>query len=384
MAVRNDLTVNWDVSPRVITVAAPSTEIIIQDLHDSCRFLESEPSAMDNPILIDTAGKEQLGGGVEVGLTSTLQNALVAFEARSGPTYEQCRVSGGNVISIDTAGNPLFTPISPTAFTQVVVTASSSATTANQAQLEYGTFGGGVHLNTATGEAGTKYPIGTPSRPSDNLSDAKTIATNRGFEVLLIEGTFTFAVDDVLDGFIVQGVSSSKTFINLTEQASITNCIFKDASIDGYLDGGNDASFCVIGNLAYIDGSLLDCFLTAGTITLDGTQANFIRCASAVAGGGVGQTPTIDMGGFGTDLVIRDYQGGIKIINHTSGADDVSIDMSSGRVVLDSTISSGIYTIRGVCSVENNSTGTAQINTFVNLTINDLSAIASTVWSHTQ
>ena len=157
MAVRNDLVVDWDASPRVITVQSPSTEIIIQDLHDSCRSLESQPSAMDNPSLIDTAGKEQLGGGVSVGLTATLQNALIAFEARGGPTYEQCIVSGGNVVAIDASKTPLASPVFPTAFTQVVITASSSATTANQSQLQHGTFNGEITVSVggANAMAGT-------------------------------------------------------------------------------------------------------------------------------------------------------------------------------------------------------------------------------------
>jgi hypothetical protein len=96
-------------------------------------------------------------------------------------------------------------------------------------------------------------------------------------------------------------------------------------------------------------------------ITLNGAQANFLRCGSAVAGGGVGDTPTIDLGGTGTDLVIRDYQGGIKLINHTSGSDNMSIDMSSGQVVVDSTITTGTITVRGIAKVTDNSTGTAVV-----------------------
>lgn len=128
MAIRNDLTVTWSASPRIITVDAPSTSITIQDLYDSCKFLEATQGGMDDPVLIDAAGKESLGGGVFVGLTATLQNALLAFEARPGANYVQCEVSGGNLVAIDDLGTYQDTPIQPTSFTQVVTTNSSSAT----------------------------------------------------------------------------------------------------------------------------------------------------------------------------------------------------------------------------------------------------------------
>ena len=41
MAIRNDVTVDWSVYPRIITVLAPSTEITMQDMLDTLRELES-------------------------------------------------------------------------------------------------------------------------------------------------------------------------------------------------------------------------------------------------------------------------------------------------------------------------------------------------------
>lgn len=127
MAVRNDVSINWFSSPRVITVQSPSTEISIQDLLDTCREAEDDLGNMVYNYLASAAGKENLGGGVRVGITLTLQNAVLAFEARPGPTYVQCKVSGGNIVAIDSNGLDI-SPIYPTAFTQVITTASSSAT----------------------------------------------------------------------------------------------------------------------------------------------------------------------------------------------------------------------------------------------------------------
>ena len=126
MAVRGDISVNWDASPRVITVAAPSTVVEIQDLVDTLRVLEAEQTNLTYPPLLTAAGKESLGAGF-VGITVTLQNAQVAFEPRPGPAYAQCAVSGGNLVATDAYGFNI-TPIYPTDYTQVVIYQSTSPT----------------------------------------------------------------------------------------------------------------------------------------------------------------------------------------------------------------------------------------------------------------
>ena len=83
MTVRSDITFSWELSPRIIMVLAPSIELTIQDLVDTCRAEEDELPSMDDDHLINAAGKEPLGGGVTVGITATLQNAKVGFQARN-------------------------------------------------------------------------------------------------------------------------------------------------------------------------------------------------------------------------------------------------------------------------------------------------------------
>jgi len=116
-------------SPRIITVLSPATSITVQDLVDQVRDWEDEVVNMTYPYIIAAAGKEDLGGGVFVGVTVTLQNAKLKFEARPGPTTVQCSVTGGNLVAVDSDGNSI-PVIEPSAYTQVVVTSSSSATIA--------------------------------------------------------------------------------------------------------------------------------------------------------------------------------------------------------------------------------------------------------------
>lgn len=349
MAVRNDLTVDWSVSPRVITVAAPSTEINIKDLHDSCRTLESAPNAMDNKVLIDTAGLEDLGGGTSVGLTATLQNALIAFEARLGPAYEQCRVNGGNVVAIDGVGATLATPIFPTAFTQVVTTASSSATSQNQASLEYSSFSNGVWLNPSNGGIFNDEQLaGNAQFPVDNVPLVRSIMATRGLpETIYLLGNAIFDTGDDVTNCRIIGQNAIRSTITINTNSITNGCTIEGAHIIGNLDGGTMLERCVIDNLDYINGFVYNCMIDTGTISLGGVNAaHFLNCYSGVPGTG---TPIIDMDGAGsedTPLAIRGYNGGIKLI-HKTGVASCSIDLSSGQVIIDSTCVAGTIVVRG-------------------------------------
>lgn len=115
MTVSSKVWVNFDSSPRIIWVSSPVTSISIQDLVDSVRYIEADLLNLSYPKLIDAAGKDFLDVGKYVGITLTLLNAVVAFEARSGPDYVQCKISGGNLVAVDQYGQPM-SPVMATAF----------------------------------------------------------------------------------------------------------------------------------------------------------------------------------------------------------------------------------------------------------------------------
>lgn len=140
MAQIDGLTVDFTASPRIGTVPVPITDVSVQDIHDTLTNIEDDPpNGMQYDRLIRSAGKESLGGGVAVGITSTFLNFKLAFAARAGPAFIQCRVSGGNVTALDANGDPI-DPIEPTAFTQVVLAQSSSATSLDIGALTLAQF----------------------------------------------------------------------------------------------------------------------------------------------------------------------------------------------------------------------------------------------------
>jgi hypothetical protein len=125
MAVRDDVSIDWAVSPRIIEVDMPSTSIKVQDLVDTLRSHEEEPDNLDKDYLIDASGKEDLGDDLKVGITLVLNNAKLKFADRA-LTWITCNVYGGNLLAKDSQGD-LMNPIESSSYVTVSLTQSVSA-----------------------------------------------------------------------------------------------------------------------------------------------------------------------------------------------------------------------------------------------------------------
>jgi hypothetical protein len=425
---RDDITVRWDLDPRLITIAAPSTEIIIQDLHDTLREIESQQQNLVYPFIISTAGGEDLGGGVSVGLTATLQNAQIKFESRFdhvadgyaseandvggiiltdagasfisngvlrgatitnfpdlshttiirvisetqveheplaggttnkweiGDFYKihneiQCEITGGNLVAVDAFGSDIDS-VSPSAFVQILRTSASSATSRNSIDIEYASFGGGVTVDLNSSFSGVNFPVGTQRAPVNNLSDALLIVQSRGFTKFFVKGNANINSGLSFKNLIFIGESQSKSRLTIIADADVEGCEFNNAIIDGVLDGYSTINNCLLEDLLFFNGLIKNSGLR-GTITLaGGQQASIINCYDDTAGTAI---PTIDMGGDGQSLILPNYNGGIRLINK-SGLDEVSINLNSGRVILDSTVTNGEIIVRGIGKITNAST----------------------------
>jgi hypothetical protein len=83
MATREDVFVRWELSPRMMVIEAPSLEMNQQDLVDTIRKQEDSWRGMSEPHILNASGKDDLGGGIFVGITNLLQNTQMVFESQS-------------------------------------------------------------------------------------------------------------------------------------------------------------------------------------------------------------------------------------------------------------------------------------------------------------
>ncbi len=200
---------------------------------------------------------------------------------------------------------------------------------------------------TGNAKAGTIYPAGTYRQPCTNVPDALIVANFRGRERLRIIGDITLDTGDDPVGMTILGSEINRTSIIINDGANVLNCVFERATVQGVLDGGSTLRNCALKDLNYINGQILVCALE-GTIILGGAlEAHIINCHSGIAGTG---TPVVDCGGSGQGLHVRNYNGGLKIINKT-GTESISLDINSGQLKFDATVTAGTIVCRGVGTI---------------------------------
>lgn len=241
-------------------------------------------------------------------------------------------------------------------------------------ELQLSAFNEKVTVDITRGVAGTQFPIGTKADPVNNITDAIAIANTRGIQTLFIVGTITLDTGDVLTDFTLEGQNPNQTTIIVNTGAQTDRVEYTNCTLTGILDGGSIVRNSTVFDLSFFNGILISCLINPGTIALGGgVTAHILDCSSGVPGA---TTPIIDMGGSGQSLGIRGYNGGIKLINKT-GPESASIDMNSGQVILDSTITGGTIVVRGVAFFTNNITSLSPDINLSGLVFADQSQLAS-------
>ena len=348
------MALSFDKVNKVITVLAPDTEITIQNLLDSIREYEDELTSMDIPKIVSCAGKEPLGGGVVVGLTLTLlDDWQLAFEARSGPAYIQCTVSGGNIVALNVNGS-----IYPTSFTQVLITASSSATQADLEAIQYSSYQNAVWVDINSTQTGIAYPSGNREYPVNNIQEATVIALGRGFSTFQLLSDITLVTGDIITGFKLIGVSHILTNLTIETGAICSNIQIERCFVTGVLDGGTEINNCIVSDLIYFNGHIHQCGLV-GLVTLAGNKkAVFSDCKTIDQDNPL----VIDMGGSGQSVSIPNYSGLLTIRNLTSASEEIGIGLNAGMVVLEDTITAGTIIIGGNGILMHTQTGAEIVN----------------------
>ena len=140
MSVRTDVTVDWEADPRVITVASPSTSINGQDMIDTLRSIEYKQEVGADvgahPFLTYSFGKIEKGVGEYTRIILILNNARIAFQARAGPSFEACYITGVDLFAQDAAAASI-NPIHTTAYVQVNYEATTGGAMVDPEMLEF-------------------------------------------------------------------------------------------------------------------------------------------------------------------------------------------------------------------------------------------------------
>ncbi len=378
MAIRNYVSVDFTVSPRIIWIdTTSSTSISVQDLIDTCMTISAQAANMDDAILLISSGKEFLtaDGSVKVGLTVTLNNAKIGFVSLGGPAWILCSIEGGNVVAVeDIAADPrVYTDVvHPTAYITVERVSSSSATLADIEAIQYGSYDGVVSLDVINGQAGTAYPLGNQEYPVSNITDAVSIANSRGFKTIFVRESMTIDSGTNLHDFKLIGRSMCNTEIIIEPAVQCSTVTIENCDISGTLDGEVTISGCHVGDLTYVNGHIEDSGLY-GTIILGGNEAAiFSRCFTPDQN----NPAIIDMGGSGQNLAMPNYSGIVTIRNLDSTSTDIGIGLNSGMVIMENTVvAGGVVGISGIGVLLDYSTAAVSSDSLLNN-----QGIADAIW----
>ena len=334
----------------------------------------SDPNLAQYLFPITVIGGDPLPGSKALGSTFFIEYGWKIRPYEASHTFRL----NGNVYSRD--GSSPFTNTIGSYNIQIINTVSNlvDSTVQQLKEIEYSSFGGGVSIDWLSNVTGTAFPAGNKEYPVNNAQDAIIIAQARGFDTLYIIGNYTFTTGDIIDGFIIKGQNAGKSFITVEEGCSSVGCEFHECFLSGTLDGGSIIRNSMISNLNYINGVIYQTMLNPGTIVLGGnTPANILDCYSGLVTDDV--YPTIDFDGAGNSLSMRNYNGVIRFYNKT-GPEKVSVDINSGEIVIDSTVTNGDIILRGIGTLTDSSSG-------ANVMADDLmnkNNISLAVWDRTQ
>jgi hypothetical protein len=232
-------------------------------------------------------------------------------------------------------------------------------------------YQGKIYLDGLNGYTGTTYPIGTIANPVNNLNDLLVLSANLNIKDLYIIGSFISQdISGNTTGVPVDFIGYNNFAVNIDSQLTVNSDepgIIDNSQLNGFYVKDSDykgrlitMENCNIENFYNLYGTILNSSIS-GIISIKGDAA----IVSSYSGK-EDNPPTIRMvgDGSGETLSVRGYSGNI-VIDYLSDDDDfISLDINSGKVIINSGCTAGTIDIRGVGYLVNNAgTGCTVITT---------------------
>ena len=233
--------ITFDKLNKYIIISIGVTQITIQEIYDAIRDFEDEIANLETPKIADCYGKQELGGGVLVGLTLVLYEWAIKFADRPGPTWEICTIRGGNLVAYDADGYGI-SPITPSSFITTNMTSSSSATIneLGLTDLKYrieslrsggSGFGRTWYVNTDTGLDQSSGE--SPDAPLKTLEHALIHANHGDVIVFLDAGPITTPLVVTKSGIHLRG-NGAGTLISTPSGVGITIEGVQEVSVEDF------------------------------------------------------------------------------------------------------------------------------------------------------
>jgi hypothetical protein len=214
-------------------------------------------------------------------------------------------------------------------------------------------FGKEVIIDTANGVAGTTFPTGTRSQPSNNLTDTLAICAARGLIRIMTRSDLTIEPTHNIDRIVIATHGIMGTDVVFQSGCSAQWATLRNINVSGVLTNGDVLLIedCSIGDLANFTGIMNVCAFGEGCEISLGPWANLIEC---YCGGEPANEPEISLNT--SALSMPCYCGNLKFTNKTGGPSTVA-SFRSGSVSIASSCIAGKIKILGTGELEKDESG---------------------------
>jgi hypothetical protein len=253
---------------------------------------------------------------------------------------------------------------------QVSIRSNNSAGLISSPTIEYSSFNDRVTIDTESEYSGTVFPVGTLQRPVNNLSDALLIAETRGFSDLFFLSNYSFGITDYVNGYRLLGNGKEDTEFVFENPNTIASASLHNSKVSGTLGGVTYIHNCHISNFGATEVPSPPCYtplivencLISGEIEIPSNYSGTITAINcwAATDSTTSEEFTIDMNYGVTNLVFRNFTGTMTVKKNSSD-NFIYINLVSGKIILDETVTGGEFVITGVGTIQDDSTG-ASVN----------------------
>jgi hypothetical protein len=231
-------------------------------------------------------------------------------------------------------------------------------------------YGSGMlHFDSDNGYAGTIYPVGSPSKPSNSEADILAVAALIDMRRIRVYGEFT--VPAAMEGYELTGqnIYSGGDTVILNGQ-DVDSSVFRRLTINGAQGGTGMITLedCSLTAPTNIMGTLFRCLIQA--VTFGNGPIDAVDCAGWQGAAAI----TVDAP---NPLNLYGWSGDINLAGQTGGVTNIYCK-SGGTITLAASCTGGVINIYGNAVVVDNSAGsTVNIHLIVGVTLTPTSGTYS-------
>ncbi len=334
---------------RLIIITDEQTEISVQTLYSEWKDWARQQDNLKYIRAFRVVGGDPLPGEKRLGITYFIDSS---WKIRPDESSHVLYING-NLYSED--GTNPFVPTLGSFNVQIIQQVSSlvDSTVQQLEEIEYSSYQNKVWIDESSSFSGINYPTGTPREPVSNISDAKEIASARGFsELRNIGGLLTLESTDDISGYKISGNSPTSSSILSQLGANTSLSEFMNISCAGFY---NNSTFttCFIDNIYLLKGYVVDSYLGENINILPGQISFLHNCVS--------QHPTpsssvINLSNGGV-AIMSSIEGRITIENNTATPAQTQITLNHGTVLINPEQFNGLINVDGDGTVIDSTTG---------------------------